>query len=359
MNKVTKHRLSFFVLLCVFSLTAMAQPRLLIERDVMNVGEVLFQQSKTVRYELKNTGDKPLTITDVNPSCGCTKAEMSTSSIEPQETATLMVVFDAQILGTFQKEIELRTNASEDPVYLTLQGRVVSTASEYEGDFPVEIGSVRLSTNNIEFDDVNVGDFPEAVLQIVNMGRKTYKPELMHLPPYLTARYQPEQLAGGRVGRIILTLSSNKLKNYGLTETSIYLARYMGDKVSADNEIEVSAVLLPAFAHLTTEELRKAPQMVLSDSLVDFSNVAKKKKMMSKALIIRNTGQQPLNISRVQVYGKALTIKLSDRIIRPGKQAKLKVTLNTEVQKKAKKAPRVLLITDDPNHPKTVLKIKN
>ena len=77
-------------------------------------------------------------------------------------------------------------------------------------------------------------------LQVLNRGRKSYQPRLMHLPSYLTARYSPEVLAGGRIGKIELTLNSEKLNTMGLTQTSVYLSRYEGDHVSDENEIAVS-----------------------------------------------------------------------------------------------------------------------
>ena len=325
---------------------------------IINTGEILFQQPKTVTFKIENTGTTPMTITDVHPACGCTQVEWSKTPIDPGQAATLTVTYDAKLLGTFQKEIEVWTDTAQEPTYLTLQGRVVTTASDYEGDFPIDLGSVRLSSNTVEFDDVNMGDRPEVMLQIVNTGRGNYKPQIMHPPSYLTARYQPEQLAGGRVGRIIFTLDSEQLKSYGLTQTTVYLARHLGDKVSAENEIDVSALLLPAFAHLTAEQLRTAPHLTLSSDVLDFSAIGNKKKM-TQTLLVTNTGERPLNVSRVQVYGNALTVSLSDRVIKPGKRAKLKVTLNAENLKKAKSSPRILLITDDPQRPKTIIKLKD
>ena len=40
----------------------------------------------------------------------------------------------------------------------------------------------------------------------------------------------------------------------GLTQTSIYLARKVGDKVSEDNEITGSSVLLPDFSSLSAKD---------------------------------------------------------------------------------------------------------
>lgn len=341
------------------SASALAQPRLTVASDIQNVGEIIFQQPKHVTFEIRNSGTQPLLLTAVNASCGCTQVTWPKEPIAPGTSAKIETIYDAQLLGTFQKELEVYTNAASEPTYLTLQGRVVTSMAEGAGydNFPVDLGNVRLSSNEVEFDNVNSGDHPEVQLQVVNMARESYKPELMHLPPYLSARYLPEKLAGGRVGRIILTLDSERLKNYGLTETTIYLARKLGDTVSPDNEISVSTVLLPAFSHLSAEEMEAAPRMVLSADSLDFGDLGNKSKA-TRTILVTNQGRRPLVVSNVQVYGKALNVSLSNRTIQPGKSAKLKVTVLTEHLRKAKIQPRVLIIANDPTRPKTTIKVK-
>ena len=335
-----------------------AQPRMEVVSDVMNLGEVMFQQPKAVHFEVRSRGTEPLLLTQVNASCGCTQVSWPRTPIAPGETATIEAVYDAQLLGTFQKELEVYSNASQEPVYLTLQGRVVSTFNDTDyNDFPIDLGNVRLSTNVVEFDDVNSGDHPEVALQVVNTSRESYKPELMHLPPYLSARYLPEKLAGGRVGRIQLRLDSERLKNYGLTETTIYLSRKLGDRVTPENEISVSSVLLPAFSHLTAEQMESAPRMVLSADSLDFGQLGSKKKA-TQVISVYNQGRSPLQVSNVQVYGRALSVSLSNRMIQPGKSAKLKVTVQAEQLRKAKTVPRVLIIANDPARPKTTIRVR-
>ncbi len=342
-------------LLVVTGADSWAQPKLNIANDLKNIGEVIFQQPRRVTFELTNTGTAPLQLQRVGSSCGCTTVEWPKEGIAPGESATLTATFDAKMLGSFHKEIELWTNADADPVYLTIQGRVVAATTDYEGTFPIDMGVARLSTNVVEFDDVNRGDHPEAVIMVMNNSRTSYRPELMHLPSYLSATYHPELLAGGRVGRIVLHLDSERLKNYGLTETSVYLARKLGDKVSAENEIDVSAILLPGFANLSPDDLAKAPHMELErDSLV--FTLAKDKE--SQVVMVSNSGQRPLNVRSVQVHGKGVNVKLGNRVIKPGKSVQLKVTVIKDMIHNNKSTPRILLITDDPARPKTIVKIK-
>ena len=336
---------------------AWAQPRLSVDNDVANMGEVMFQLPAKVNFTLRNTGTEPLGIQEVIPSCGCTAVEWTRELIAPGKEGTITAIYDAKMLGVFQKDLEVYTNASEEPVYLHLQGRVVSKLSDYSGSFPIDMGNVRLNIDNVEFDNVNRGDRPVVELQIVNTGRKSYKPYLMHLPPYLSAEYFPETLSGGRIGKIMLTLDSEKLHQMGLTQTSIYLARKVGDKVSEENEITVSSVLLPDFSSLSATDRALAPRMELSADTLDVGELGRKRKK-SVTVLVGNKGQQPLEIRTLQVFNKAVSVELSDRKIAPGGTAKLKVTVLAKYLDKVKGSPRVLLITNDPARPKEIITVK-
>lgn len=335
---------------------ALAQPRLEVDRDVANMGEIMYQLPARVGFTLRNVGTEPLAIEEVIPSCGCTTVDWTHEPVAPGEEVTLTAVYDAKMLGVFQKDFEVYTNASDEPFYLHIQGRVVSKLSDYSGSFPIDLGNIRMNVNNVEFDNVNRGDYPVAELQVLNMGLKSYKPYLMHLPTYLSAQYVPEVLNGGRIGKILLTLDSEKLHQMGLTQTSVYLARQMGDKVSEENEITVSAVLLPDFSSLSARERENAPRLVLSADTLDMGSMGKRRKR-SMEILVRNTGKSTLEIRSLQVFNKALSVSLSNRNIEAGGTARLKLTVLAKYLDQMKSSPRVLLITNDPARSKEIITV--
>lgn len=342
---------------CVMAGVLWAQPALKTDRDVANMGELMFQMPTKAEFQIENTGTTDLQITRVNPSCGCTTVEWTQTPIPPGEKGKIEVVYDALMLGVFQKDIEVYTNASEQPFYLHIQGRVVSKLVNYEGLFPIDLGNIRLNTNNVEFDNVNKGDRPVAEIAVVNTSRTSYVPQLMHLPPYLEARYLPEKLSGGRIGKIQLTLDSKRLQQLGLNQTNIYLARKMGDQICEDNEIVVSAVLLPDFSKLTKTEMERAPHLSLSADSLDLGEITWKKKR-SGVITIENTGKSTLEIRTIQVFNRAVNVSLGNRKIEPGEKTKLKITIVGKYLVKAKNKPRVLLITNDPERPKVTIPVK-
>lgn len=345
--------------------TVWAQPRFVPDTDIRKVGEVEFQVPRKFSLGFTNKGDKPLLIKEVKASCGCIDVSYPKTSIAAGSRGEIELTFDAKILGSFYKEIEVLTNASDNPAYIAIQGTVVTEVKDYSNEFPIDLGNVRLITNTVEFEDVNHGDHPTAELRVLNTDRTAYRPELMHLPPYLSAKCEPEDIPGGKVGTIHLTLDSEKLSHLGLHQTSIYLSRYMGDKIGETNEILVSVILLPSFADMDDEALAAAPELTISESSVEMGDLLNQhqskgkhsKKAISHNIILTNTGKSDLHIQQVQVFNKALSVKIANSTIRPGKSTKLKINVTPQYLHKSKGRMRVLLITDAPKQAKQYINV--
>lgn len=61
-------------------------------------------------FTVKNTGDKPLILSEVKPSCGCTTPEWSKDPILPGKSAQIKVGYNTGIKGPFNKLIEVYSN---------------------------------------------------------------------------------------------------------------------------------------------------------------------------------------------------------------------------------------------------------
>lgn len=100
------------------------------------------------------------------------------------------------------------------------------------------------------------------------------------------------------------------MTDFGLTQASVYLARFAGDKVGDENEIPVSAILLPDFSGMTETEKANTPAINLSIKDIDMSTVLAKKSKARQDIIITNTGRSPLQISKLQVFHPAVGASL-------------------------------------------------
>ena len=209
------------LLVLLGTLTAAAQPLVGLSTRRHELGTILWKQPATARFDLVTRGTTPLVITGVHPDCGCTAVEWTTDSIAPDGVGYITVTYDAEMLGTFEKQVAVMTNADDEPLYLTVSGIVAREKVDYSDRLPHRIGDIYYDRSEVAFDDVHSGDTAQQVITLLNGGSKAYEPELMHLPAYLTMKAVPERIRGGRTGKVILTLDTRKLLGMGLTQTSV------------------------------------------------------------------------------------------------------------------------------------------
>ena len=337
-------------------LLLLAQPKLTIINKIIDCGEVLFRKPVTARFELRNRSLRQLNIDTVETSCGCTVAEYPQKSVSLGQRFFISATFDAQMLGHFNKQVAVHFRGFDKPVYLTLTGVVASEVIDYSAIYPFKISYLHVNKNDIEFDNVNCGDISVAEMQIVNGGKQIYKPVVMHLPAYLTVTAVPSLLYPRQAGKIIFTLDSKKLRDYGLTQTMVYLSRFAGDNVCDENSINVSAVLLPDFKNMTESERKLAPSIRISQKSIELGPFGSKSKK-SGTLLITNVGSSDLNITSLQVFTSGLEVTLGKRILKRGETTKMKVTAVEKYIRNVRSKPRVLMITNDPSNPKMIIDI--
>lgn len=338
------------LLFFVFSCSAWAQGKAELLTSKIDLGEVAWKSPATAVFQLKNVGDTPLTITSVEGDCGCTSFNWERQSIAPGQTAAVTTHYDAATLGRFVQQVRLSTTASSQPLWLKLQGRVVNKQQDEDLRFPYTVGDVKVSTDNIEFDAYR-GQQLQQTIFVLNNGKKNYMPALLHLPKYLTAYAEPEVVRPGKVGKININLNSNEVHDIGLTQSSIYLARYAGDHVGKHNDLGLSVTLLPQVAQA---DLDNAPVAQI-DTLIDLGSFHKKTKLKGE-LILTNKGRTPLIVSTLQVYNPGISVSLAKSVIKPGERTKLKISATAQ-SNLFRGSRRILLITNDPKNAKIIVHV--
>ena len=201
-NRKMKQIFTSILLWTAACLVGYAQPKATFDKMTHEFGVVLWKHPATATFQIKNDGDKPLVISNVTTSCGCTVADWTKEPIAPGATGVVTSTFDAKALGHFYKDIGVYCNASARPIYLMLRGEVSADPKNYTLTHPYEIGAIRLNKAAIEFDDTNKGDKPTMEILVANTTSDVYTPVLMHLPPYLEAVAVPERIGKKATGKI-------------------------------------------------------------------------------------------------------------------------------------------------------------
>lgn len=95
--------------------------------SLYNFGTVAEGEKVTYNFRFKNSGTKPLIITNTSASCGCTVPEKPDKPVLPGETAFIKVVFNSKgKIGHNEKTITVISNANPGFIPLILKGEVVA-----------------------------------------------------------------------------------------------------------------------------------------------------------------------------------------------------------------------------------------
>lgn len=90
--------------------------------SALNKGTITEGEKIEIVYRFKNTGEKPLIIKDVRPSCGCTVAEKPLEPIAPGSEGSIKAVFDSHNKpGPNHKTITVLANTQQETYGLTFE----------------------------------------------------------------------------------------------------------------------------------------------------------------------------------------------------------------------------------------------
>ena len=91
-----------------------------------NFGKVVEGEIVEYNYRFKNTGTKPLIVTKVSASCGCTVPEKPEQPIKPGETGFIKVKFNSEHrVGNAHKTVTVSSNTEPAFPELLLTGEVI------------------------------------------------------------------------------------------------------------------------------------------------------------------------------------------------------------------------------------------
>lgn len=342
---------ALFIMHCSLFVNPAVAQKLTINKQTIDMGKTGFDVPVTATFELRNKSTKPMIIEKLQTDCGCTTVD-GPKTVAPGERFTISLTYDARMLGHYTKQVAIHSNATREPVWLKMKGVVLADVVDYSKRYPYDMDGLLASVNNLEFDDVKKGETREVEINLMNNTDRDMTPNMLHLPTYLHALAMPETLEPNRSGKIILTLNSEEVHQYGLSQVPIYLAKRLGEKISNETEIPVSVVLLPDMSQFEGQNREQAPQLHLSAQALNLDAHHKQ-----GTIIMTNMGQSTLRITSLQMFTGGVKVKLPKQELQPGESTKMRVTIIPDQIRKARSKPRILMITNDPSHAKEVITI--
>tara|TARA_B100000768_G_C11181968_1_gene333330 strand:- start:4 stop:411 length:408 start_codon:yes stop_codon:yes gene_type:complete len=118
-QKLMKNLITAFSFFLAFNFGSFAQtngPKIEFENSVVDYGEIPRGSDGIRVFNFVNTGNKPLEITKVYSSCGCTIPKKPEAPIAPGKTGKIQVKYDTNRLGPIRKTITVNSNSTETPI---------------------------------------------------------------------------------------------------------------------------------------------------------------------------------------------------------------------------------------------------
>lgn len=349
------HITSLLAILLMMDADVLAQ-RITTVSQIIDCGQVLFRNPVTAHFELTNEGGGTFTIKSVESSCGCTEVEYPKGIISENKPFVVSATYDARQLGHFEKYIDIYTTGASLPYTLTMRGIVVDEIRNFEGNYPFIMGRIKADIDRVVFDDVAKGENPTKEIHVLNTTSEMITPIVMRMPEYLRADVSPSSIPPGKAGVVHFTLLADKIPQPGLEQAKVYLGQRPNDKCTDDKLITVEAILLPSLPPVTEQQLVYMPKMKISEQVIDMGAFEGKKKKKA-SLVIENLGRTDLEISRFQSFTEGLILELPDTVISPGESVKMKITADKKLMRGSKEQPRILIISNDPRMPKTIIDV--
>lgn len=124
-----KKLLSLSVLLMFVTFAVYAQsPDVKFEKPEYDFGSIKEADGVvTTTFTFTNNGDAPLILTKVTAGCGCTTTQWTQEPVLPNGTGEIKVAYNPTGRpGVFNKAITVLSNATTEPLVLSIKGEVTS-----------------------------------------------------------------------------------------------------------------------------------------------------------------------------------------------------------------------------------------
>jgi hypothetical protein len=315
------------------------------------------EEGGSVSYDFKftNTGRGPLRIKNVLTSCGCTTPEWTQNVVNPGETGLVKATFDPKNRpGHFSRTLTVITNGSPESVVLTLEGDVVSGATQMQAMFPGVSGNLRFSGQEIVIPGIREDKTDTIWLGVYNASNKNMLIRNIITPYQMRVDSKHIVLLPEQGDNIMMTYNASLVKELGQKINDIVLVT--SDDSVPTKTIKIRANILQNFDKMTPEQ-RLNPPIASLDKMEADAGTVYQGELAKYTFELTNKGKMDLVIRRIFSGSGDVTGTVPAMVVKKGQKVKVTVTLKT----KGKHGPvedYLQLTMNDPAHSIVYIKLK-
>lgn len=332
------------------------------EDDFHNFGEVS-STSTNISYEFQfeNKGDAPVTINEVETSCGCTSPNWPEEPIKPGEQEAIKVVFSpAKLDGFFQKNVTVKTE--ENHVYnLMIEGIVRNKAKQRARArkvLPIKKGLLQFSRREVTFGNVENETRDSAPLMVYNGGNSPITIKSLEGSGAFALKDAPVTLKSEEKTELVIYYTPvGRYKayegSYGSRDLDFSLKT--NDPKGASKSFNAKSRLYPNIEQPDPDA--KRPRVELEKRVMNFGEVSSGF-YIKTGVKVTNTGKKPLRIYGTDAKMCSCTAPVPPKqVIKPGESTELDIDFNAK-NFNGVVEEEVQIYTNDPEKPYSTVLIK-
>ena len=346
-----------FCLSCVFSAAQNSGPSIRFENTSHDFGTIIEANgSVTHTFEFTNNGSAALIVQNVKASCGCTTPDWTREPIEPGGKGKVTAEFDpSNRPGAFNKSLTIVSNANSQQVRLYIKGSVEPINRSSEEEYPIAIGGIRVKYRTVSFETL-LKENP--VVQSFSVYNDTKEPISFNnnykAPDHIKLKFSPQSLPPHTVGVVHVTYDPNGVQKLGIR--SDYIELKTDEWSNSVKRIMVIAFLEEYFPPMTSEQLAKAPRLIIANTFHDFGTIDPEKSI-TKSFVITNTGKEDLNIRQTSATCGCTASKPEKSNLKPGESSTIKVSFDP-TGRSGEQEKVIFVFSNDPINPTQRITIK-
>lgn len=348
--------LASFYLLSATQLIAQRVESVQFETKEHDFGTIAEQGGK-VYYEFRfvNKGVDPLTVTNVQASCGCTVPEWPSEAIAPEGHGHIKVAYDPMYRpGKFYKTITVNLDR-EAPVVLSIKGEVSPKPRTVEEDFPTVIGELRFVSRYLNMGKITNDKPLTKSFDFYNQSEDSIMIlDNFVLPEYIELYFEQNTIAPGE--RAAFTIKYDPVRRNDLGFMNDSFVFFTNEEHNSQKQFNVYTTIVEFFPPMTKEELEKAARISIEKQEYDFGNI-KEGSVYSHYIELSNKGNSDLFIRKIAPNCDCITIENGIQKLAAGEKTVVNFRLDTK-DRRGQMHKKITFYTNDPRNPQIDFTLK-
>lgn len=299
-------------------------------------------------FKFTNKGDKPLVVTNVAPSCGCTVADWTKEPVKPGESGTITANYKTSP-GQFNKSMTVASNGSPSSIKLYIKGNVLRKPEDLNATHPQTLAKLKVKNKgDLVFTQINSQQTsPSKFIEVANTTDSDISISFENTPEHLLVAAVPQVLPANKKGQITVSVIGEKAKTYGLHSNEITIVTN-----DVKEKIKITDIVSEK---IDIKENSPVPVCEIEKSFIDLGAITTTK--TNGSFSIKNVGNEDLIIKTFTTDNTAFVpASKKEMKIKAGKTGEYKFSAGGLA--KGENAATVYLCTNDPLKPLLQFAIK-